>query len=44
MKFGLIPKLLLGLGVGIIIGFYGPDWMIRFTETGNMLLGNLIKF
>lgn len=44
MKFGLIPKLLLGLGIGILIGLYGPDWMLRFTETGNMLLGNLIKF
>ncbi|WP_262176689.1 dicarboxylate/amino acid:cation symporter [Saccharococcus sp. Marseille-Q5394] len=44
MKFGLIPKLLLGLGIGILIGIFGPDWMIRLTETGNMLLGNLIKF
>lgn len=44
MKFGLIPKLLFGLGIGIIIGLFGPEWMIRFTETGNMLLGNLIKF
>lgn len=44
MKFGLIPKLLLGLGIGILIGIFGPDWMIRFTETGSMLLGNLIKF
>lgn len=44
MKLGLIPKLLMGLGIGILIGLFGPDWMIRFTETGNMLLGNLIKF
>ncbi|WP_298825515.1 dicarboxylate/amino acid:cation symporter [uncultured Planococcus sp.] len=44
MKFGLIPKLMLGLGIGILIGLFGPDWMIRITETGNMLLGNLIKF
>ncbi|RNF39467.1 dicarboxylate/amino acid:cation symporter [Planococcus salinus] len=44
MKLGLIPKLLIGLGAGILIGFFGPEWMIRLTETGNVLLGNLIKF
>lgn len=44
MKFGLIPKLLLGLLIGILIGLFAPDWIIRFTETGRILLGNLIKF
>ena len=41
---GLIPKLFLGLVLGIVIGLLGPDWMIRLTETGRVLLGGIIKF
>lgn len=44
MKLGLIPKLLLGLVIGILLGFVAPDWLISLTETGRILLGNLIKF
>lgn len=44
MKLGLIPKLLIGLIAGIVLGFVAPDWMISLTETGRILLGNLIKF
>lgn len=43
-KLGLIPKLLIGLAIGIAIGLVGPDWLIRLTETGRVLLGGLIKF
>src|SRR5699024_236028 len=44
MKMALIPKLLIGLIVGVIIGFWGSDWVISITETGRVLLGGLIKF
>jgi len=43
-KLGLIPKLILGLLIGIGIGLLDIDWMIRLTETGRVLLGGLIKF
>src|SRR5690606_32075681 len=43
-KLGLIPKLILGLLIGIGIGFLDIDWLIRLTETGRVLLGGLIKF
>jgi len=43
-KFGLIPRLLLGLIVGILIGLFAPEWAIRLTETGRVLLGNFIKY
>jgi len=43
-KLGLIPKILIGLAIGILIGLVAPGWAIRFTETGRIFLGNLIKF
>lgn len=43
-KFGLIPKLLLALIFGILIGLYAPEFVLRLTETGRILLGNIIKF
>ncbi len=44
MKLGLIPKLLLGLVLGIVVGMYAPLWLTSITETGRVFLGNLIKF
>ncbi|MEN1969847.1 cation:dicarboxylase symporter family transporter [Lentibacillus sp. N15] len=44
MRFGLIPRLLIGLAAGIVIGLLDIDWMIRTTETARVLLGSLIKF
>jgi len=44
VKLGLIPKLLIGLAIGIVIGSFGPDWLVRITETVRVFLGNLIKF
>ncbi len=43
-KFGLIPWLILALIVGTLIGLYAPGWAIRLTETGRILLGNVIKY
>jgi Na+/H+-dicarboxylate symporter len=43
-KIGLIPKLIIGLALGIIIGLSAPDWTVRLTETIRVLLGNLIKY
>lgn len=44
MKLGLIPKLMLGLVLGIVVGIYAPHWLTSITETGRVFLGNLIKF
>lgn len=44
MKFGLIPRLIVAIGIGILIGLYGPEWLVRLTETGRILLGDIIKF
>lgn len=44
MKFGLIPRLLIGIVLGILIGIVAPQWLLSVTETGRMLLGNIINF
>ncbi|MEW6309113.1 MAG: dicarboxylate/amino acid:cation symporter [Bacillota bacterium] len=44
MKLGLIPKLLIGIVIGVLIGSYAPDAVIRLSETVRIFLGNLIKF
>lgn len=41
---GLIPKLLIGIFIGLILGLLGYDWIFAITETGRILLGNIIKF
>jgi len=43
-KIGLIQKLIIALVAGTLIGLYGPEWTLRLTETGRLLLGNLIKY
>lgn len=44
MKFGLIPRLLIGIIFGILIGVIAPSWLLSVTETGRVLLGNIINF
>ncbi len=44
MKLGLIPKLIIAVVIGILIGLYGPDPLIRLTETIRVFLRYLILF
>lgn len=44
MKLGLIPKLIIAVVVGILIGVYGPEPLIRLTETVRVFLRGLILF
>lgn len=43
-SYGLLLKLIAGLALGLIVGLFAPDWAIRLTETGRLLLGILIQF
>lgn len=43
-SYSLVLKLLTGLALGIVVGLFAPDWAIRVTETGRVLLGTLIQF
>lgn len=44
MKIGFIPRLLIGLAVGVILGWLNIGWIISLTETFRILLGGLVKF
>ncbi|WP_281558572.1 dicarboxylate/amino acid:cation symporter [Thalassomonas sp. RHCl1] len=40
----LVVKLIAGIVAGMLIGLYGPDFLIQLTFTGQTLIGQLIKF
>lgn len=42
--FGLLPRVLLAIGAGILVGAYLPDWLIRLLLTYNMLFSELLGF
>ncbi|WP_222930991.1 dicarboxylate/amino acid:cation symporter [Treponema phagedenis] len=43
-KFGLLPRLILAIVLGIVIGFVAPLPVVRTLATFNGLFGNLLSF
>ena len=43
-KMGLLPKLIIAIILGIIIGNFGPAWIVRILATFNGLFGNFLGF
>ena len=43
-KLGLLPKILLGIALGIVIGAYAPEWFVKIFATFNGLFGNFLGF
>ena len=43
-KLGLLPKLILGLVIGIAIGMLGMEVPVRLLATFNSIFGNFLKF
>lgn len=43
-KFGLLPKIILAIALGILIGAASPDWAIKTFATFNGLFGNFLGF
>lgn len=43
-KIGLLPKLIIAIIIGIIIGAYTPDWFVRIFATFNDVFGNFLVF
>ena len=44
MKLGLLPKLLIAIVIGIVVGFVAPDWVIRVLNCFRDTFGQFIKF
>lgn len=44
IKFGLLPKILLAIALGIVCSFFMPDWAVRIFLTFNSFFGNFLGF
>jgi len=43
-KFGLLPRLILAIVLGIVIGSFAPEWVVRVLATFNGIFGNFLGF
>lgn len=43
-KFGLLPRIILAIGLGVAAGYLSPEWLIRVFATFNGLFGNFLGF
>ncbi|TKD72088.1 dicarboxylate/amino acid:cation symporter [Pseudalkalibacillus hwajinpoensis] len=43
-KIGLLPRILIAITLGIVIGAYFPDWIVRVFATFNGIFGNFLGF
>lgn len=44
VKFGLLPKIIIAILLGIGCGLFFPDWLVRIFLTINSLFGNFLNF
>lgn len=43
-KFGLLPRIILAIALGILLGSFSPEWLIKLFATFNSLFGNFLGF
>lgn len=43
-KFGLLPRILVAIGLGILIGSISPQWLVKGFSTFNGIFGNFLGF
>ncbi|MBU5425397.1 dicarboxylate/amino acid:cation symporter [Tissierella pigra] len=43
-KLGLLPRLIIAIIIGILIGSFGPQWSVRVLATFNGIFGNFLGF
>ncbi|MGE6204848.1 dicarboxylate/amino acid:cation symporter [Guptibacillus hwajinpoensis] len=43
-KIGLLPRILIAIALGIVIGAYFPEWTVRLFATFNGIFGNFLGF
>lgn len=44
IKLGLLPKIVIAIGLGILCGLFFPDGLVRIFLTINSLFGNFLNF
>lgn len=43
-KFGLLPRIIVAIALGVLIGLFAPQWLVRIFATFNALFGNFLNF
>ena len=43
-KIGLLPKLIIAIIIGILIGAYAPEWIVAVFATFNSIFGSFLTF
>lgn len=43
-KFGLLPRILTAIALGILTGLFMPGWAVRIFTTFNSIFGNFLQF
>ncbi|MCI5480415.1 MAG: dicarboxylate/amino acid:cation symporter, partial [Lachnospiraceae bacterium] len=43
-KIGLLPRLVIGIAAGILIGIFMPEGIVRLFATFNNIFGNFLSF
>ncbi len=44
IQFGLLPKIIIAIGLGVVCGLFFSDWLVRIFLTVNSLFGNFLGF
>ena len=44
IKFGLLPRIILAIALGVLIGSFAPEWLARAFATFTALFGNFLNF
>lgn len=44
LKWGLLPRVILAIALGIVCGLFVPSWLVRAVLTFNGLFGNFLGF
>lgn len=44
LKLGLLPRVAIAIGLGVVCGLFFPGWLVRIFLTINSLFGNFLNF
>ncbi|MGK7379451.1 dicarboxylate/amino acid:cation symporter [Planococcus sp. 1R117A] len=44
IKFGLLPRIIVAIALGVLIGSFAPEWMARIFATFTSIFGNFLNF
>ncbi len=42
-KFGLLPRIILAIVLGVTVGSFAPEWFVKIFVTFNEIFGNFFR-